>query len=46
MTRVLLEDDLTPLLACGTGLVIMEGLYFKLTTRGYVRTQPQVVNLG
>ena len=46
MMRVLIEGDLTLLLACGTGLVIMEGLYFKLTTHGYVRTQPQVVNLG
>ena len=46
MTRVLIEGDLTLLLACGTGLVIMEELYFKLTTRGSVRTQPQVVNLG
>ena len=46
MMRVLVEGDLTLILACGTGLVIMEGLYFKLTTRGCVRTQPQVVNLG
>ena len=46
MMRVLVEGDLTLILACGTGLVIMEELYFKLTTRGSVRTQPQVVNLG
>ena len=44
--RLLVGDDLTLILAYGTGLVIMEELYFKLTTRGYVRTQPQVVNLG
>ena len=46
MLGVLVRADLTLLLACGTGLVIMEESYFKLTTRGSVRTQPQVVNLG
>ena len=46
MMSIVVRGNLTLILACGTGLVIMEGLYVKLTTRGYVRTQPQVVNLG